>query len=113
MLNDSKDFQQMNIDFQTTLLDFLNTTDELRKNELVRVCKALAAYPLENEMIELNSKEEKTVFNLGTSLHSIKLNMMVESLRQDAIEELKQNNKNSVPDSIDKPDYASEGEENG
>jgi len=112
MLNESKDFQQMNVDFQTTLKDFLDSSDGLRKNELGRVCKALAAYPLEDEIIELISKEEIEVYNLGVTLQSIKLNMMVESLKQDAIEDMKKQNRSTIPDNIDKPDYASEGENN-
>lgn len=82
----SNDFEQMGVDFQSTLKDFIIKTDNLSKNSLGRVQKALAAYPLEEGIIKLVNNSEIEVYNLGVEIQSIKLNMMVESLRQDAEE---------------------------
>ena len=107
-----KDFQQMGIDFQLNLKEYIQKTDALSKKSLIRIQKALAAYPLEEGIVELVHDDEKDVYKLGVEIQSIKLNMMVESLRQDA-EEARINaireqrkSKNPVPENIDKPDYA-------
>lgn len=103
----SDNFKQMGIDFQNTLKSFFTTADTLSKNKLLRVCKALAAHPLEDNIVELNMKDEQSLYNMGKELQSIKLGMMVESLKKDAEDEARrQQIKNKVPDNIEKPDYA-------
>lgn len=110
------DFEQLGKDFQTDLKEFIEKSDSLKKNQLHRVIKALAGYPLEEDLVKLQPGQEKEVYELGVQIQSVKLNMMVESLRQDAEEERikasrearEQREKNKVPDKIEKPDYAEE-----
>lgn len=83
----SVDFDQLGEDFQTNLKEFIEKSSELSKNKLLRVTKALAAYPLEDELIELVHHEEKEVYDIGVQIQSIKLNMIVDSLKQDQEEE--------------------------
>ena len=78
-----QDFEKLGEDFQLSLKEFIIKSDALRKNQLHRVTKALAAYPLEDELIKLRGKEEKEVYDLGVNIQSIKLNMMVESLKDE------------------------------
>jgi hydroxylamine reductase (hybrid-cluster protein) len=108
----SQDFQQMGVEFQNQLREFIERTDGLSKNSLKRVCKALAAHPLEEDLITLAHVDEEEVYEIGKEIQSIKLNMMVESLKQDAeeqrIKEAQQERANKVPDNIEKPDYAKE-----
>ena len=80
-------FEQMGEDFQSNLKEFIEKSDDLKKNQLHRVSKALAAYPLEEDLITLVHPEEKVVYEIGIQIQSIKLNMMIESLKQDAEEE--------------------------
>lgn len=82
-----RSFEQMGVDFQSALKEFIEKTDGLKKNELHRVCKALAADPLEDTLIALRTSDEEEAFKVGKEIQSIKLNMMVESLRQDAEEQ--------------------------
>ena len=87
-MNDTtKDFQQMGVDFQNSLREFIEGSDALSKNSLKRVVKALAAYPLEEGIIELVHEDEKDLYEIGKEIQSVKINMMVESLKQDAEEE--------------------------
>jgi len=81
------DFGQLEKDFKENLANFIIKSDELKKNQLHRVSKKLAGFPLEEELITLIHKEEKEVYEIGVQLHSIKLNLMVESLKLDAEEE--------------------------
>ena len=80
----SQDFQKMGVEFQNQLREFIEKSDSLKKNQLHRVVKALAAHPLEEELIKLVHPEEEEVYSIGKEIQSIKLNMMVESLKQDA-----------------------------
>lgn len=86
-MSNSEEFQQLGADFQLKLKDFIQRSEQLTKNSLLRVQKALAAYPLEDELVTLVQPNEKEVYKLGVDIQSIKLNMMVESLKQDAEEE--------------------------
>ena len=105
------DFEQLGKDFQDNLKAFILKSDELKKNQLHRVTKALAAYPLEDDLITLIHLEEKVVYELGVQLQSLKLNMMVESLKQDAEDErITTAKENRIPSNIEKPDYANQGE---
>jgi hypothetical protein len=104
------DFQKMESNFKTALHAFISQTDDMDKNKLVRVCKALAAYPLEEQLVKLSHQKEVDLYNLGVEIQAIKLNMMVESLRLDAVEEQRKANLAKVPNNIEKPDYAKEGE---
>ena len=81
------DFQKLGVDFQNSLKDFMESSDGLSKNQLKRVLKALAAYPLEEGIVNLIHEDELSIYKIGTEIQSIKINMMVESLRQDAEEE--------------------------
>ena len=111
MVEASKTFQEMGAEFNSSLRNFIEKTDELSKNSLKRVCKALAAHPLEEDLITLTNSNEEEVYEIGKQIQTIKLNMMVESLRQDAEEQRARDtkvSKVSVPDHIDKPEYASE-----
>ena len=114
MSETTPDFQQMGVEFQNSLREFIERTDTLSKNSLKRVCKALAAHPLEEDLITLANNSEEEVYEIGKEIQSIKLNMMVESLRQDAeenrIKEAQEERANKIPDTIEKPDYAKEGE---
>lgn len=105
MTEATQDFEKMGVEFQNSLLKFIQKSDDLRKNQIHRVLKALAAHPLEEELITLNHEDEIEVYEIGKEIQSLKLNMMVESLRQDAAEE---RNKNKIPDNIEVPDYAKE-----
>lgn len=87
MSESTPDFQQMGVEFQNQLREFIERTDGLSKNSLKRVCKALAAHPLEEDLIELANTGEEEVYEIGKEIQSIKLNMMVESLKQDAEDE--------------------------
>ena len=84
MAEATPDFQEMGVNFQNSLREFIERTDTLSKNSLKRVCKALAAHPLEDDLITLANTNEEEVYGIGKEIQSIKLNMMVESLRQDA-----------------------------
>ena len=84
---ETQNFQQMGVEFQDSLREFIERTDKLSKKSLMRVCKALAAHPLEDDLITLVHNDETELYNIGTEIQSIKLNMMVESLKQDAEEE--------------------------
>ena len=84
MAEATPDFQEMGVNFQNSLREFIERTDSLSKNSLKRVCKALAAHPLEDDLITLANTNEEEVYGIGKEIQSIKLNMMVESLRQDA-----------------------------
>ena len=84
MAEATPDFQEMGVNFQNSLREFIERTDSLSKNSLKRVCKALAAHPLEDDLITLANTNEEEVYDIGKEIQSIKLNMMVESLRQDA-----------------------------
>lgn len=112
MADATPDFQKMGVEFQNSLREFIEKTDNLKKNQLHRVVKALAAHPLEEDLIKLVHSEEVEVYDIGKNIQSLKLNMMVESLKQDAeearVKESKES-RNTVPDTIEKPDYA-EGE---
>ena len=88
MADSTPDFQQMGVEFQNSLREFIERTDSLSKNSLKRVCKALAAHPLEDDLITLANSNEEEVYDIGKEIQSIKLNMMVESLRLDAEEQL-------------------------
>ena len=83
----SQDFQQMGVEFQNQLREFIEKSDGLKKNQLHRVVKALAAHPLEEDLITLVHADEAVVYEIGKEIQSIKLNMMVESLKQDAEEQ--------------------------
>lgn len=78
-------FEQLGLDFQRDLADFIDGTDELGKNALCRVNKALAAHPLE-DVVTLTHPDEIKVYELGKQIQAIKLSMMIESLKQDAAE---------------------------
>ena len=84
---ETQNFQQMGVEFQDSLREFIERTDKLSKKSLMRVCKALAAHPLEDDLITLVHNDETELYNIGTEIQSIKLNMMVESLKQDAEDE--------------------------
>ena len=86
MAESTPDFQEMGVNFQNSLREFIEKSDGLKKNQLHRVIKALAAHPLEDDLIKLASSDEEDVYDVGKEIQSIKLNMMVESLRQDAEE---------------------------
>ena len=86
MAESTPDFQEMGVNFQNHLREFIEKTDTLSKNSLKRVCKALAAHPLEDDLITLANANEEEVYEIGKEIQSCKLNMMVESLRQDAEE---------------------------
>ena len=106
-------FEQMGKDFQELLKSFLILSDEMSKNSLLRVTKALMAYPLEDELIVLQKDSEAELYEIGKNIQNIKIGMMVESLQQDAEEDrIKQSklDRNKVPDEIDKPDYVKQGE---
>ncbi len=106
------DFQQMGVEFQNSLREFIERSDNLKKNQLHRVVKALAAHPLEEDLIKLASSDEEAVYKIGKEIQSCKLNMMVESLRQDAeearIKQAREERAQVIPDVIEKPDYAKE-----
>ena len=87
MADSTPDFQEMGVEFQNSLREFIERSDRLKKNQLHRVIKALAAHPLEDELIKLASSDEEEVYGIGKNIQSLKLNMMVESLRQDAEEQ--------------------------
>ncbi len=86
-MSESQDFQEMGVEFQNSLREFIERTDKLSKKSLMRVCKALAAHPLEDDLITLVHYEEMELYDIGKEIQSIKLNMMVESLKQDAEDE--------------------------
>ena len=86
-MTETPDFQEMGVEFQDSLREFIGLTDSLSKNSLKRVCKALAAHPLEDDLITLVRSDETELYEIGKEIQSIKLNMMVESLKQDAEEE--------------------------
>ena len=112
MAESTPDFQKMGVEFQNSLREFIEKTDSLKKNQLHRVVKALAAHPLEEDLIKLVHNEEVEVYDIGKNIQSLKLNMMVESLKQDAEEaRVKESReiRNNIPANIEKPDYA-EGE---
>ena len=87
MTEATQDFQKMGVDFQNSLREFMEGSDKLSKKSLNRVCKALAAYPLEEGIVSLIHEDEIEVYETGKEIQSIKINMMVESLRQDAEDE--------------------------
>lgn len=87
MAESTVDFQKLGVEFQDSLKEFIERSDGLKKNQLHRVVKALAAHPLEEDLITLVHEDEIEVYGIGKEIQSIKLNMMVESLRQDAEEE--------------------------
>lgn len=78
-------FNKLGADFQKALAAFIDGTDQLGKNALKRVNKALAGHPLENVVI-LTHPDEIKVYELGKEIQATKLNMMIESLKQDAAE---------------------------
>ena len=86
-MSETMDFQKLGVDFENSLREFMEGVDGLSKNSLKRVCKALAAHPLEEELIELIHNDEIALYGVGKEIQSIKLNMMIESLRQDAEDE--------------------------
>lgn len=93
----SQDFQQLGIDFQNSLKEFIEKTESLSKKSLIRMSKALAAHPLEENIVTLIHPDEIEAYEVGKVIQSLKLNMMIESLKQDAIEEqniLTQNKEN-------------------
>lgn len=87
MTESTPDFKEMGVNFQNYLREFIEKSDNLKKNQLHRVMKALASYPLEEDLIKLVHNDEIEVYEIGKEIQSCKLNMMVESLRQDAEEE--------------------------
>ena len=64
MTESTQDFEKMGVEFQSSLLKFIQKSDDLRKNQIHRVLKALAAYPLEEELITLGNKEEVEVYEI-------------------------------------------------
>ena len=105
-MTQEKTFSEMTSDFNEVLDLFSQKSNELSKKELFRVTNALASYPIIEVHTNLIRSGEIELYALGMSLQSIKLNMMFENMKQDAIEASKE----IVPNNIDKPDYASEGE---
>lgn len=79
------DFKQLGTEFQHNLTDFIEYTDGLSKNSLKRLINALAANPLEPDLVELVHEDEIEAFNIGVEIQSIKVNMIVESLQQEAL----------------------------
>ena len=112
------DFETMGEEFQDNLKKFIVKSDDLSKNSLKRVLKALAAHPLEEELISLIREDESELYDIGKDIQSIKLNMMIESLKQDAMaqeaalqrgEQSKEKEHDyTIPDHIEVPDYAKE-----
>ena len=49
MSETTPDFQKMGVEFQDSLREFIEKTDNLKKNQLHRVVKALAAHPQEED----------------------------------------------------------------
>lgn len=87
--NYTPDFERFGVEFQDILRRFMEQTDGLSKNSLKRVCNSLAAYPLEDDVVKLVHKEEFDAVDLGKEIQQAKLNMMIESLRLDAENEVK------------------------
>ena len=109
-------WEEMGKDFQDSLKRFIVLSDGLSKNSLSRVTKALAAYPLEDDLIQLRQEKEFEIYEVGKHIQSIKIHMMVDSLQQDAeeyrVKQAKQDRNKKVPADIDKLDYAKQGELN-
>jgi hypothetical protein len=86
-------FEELGTEFQKKLLEFNSLADNLSKNELKRVSKALAASPLEEDLIRLVHPNEVDLYNIGIDLRTIKMDMMVKSLIMDQEEaQFKQQN---------------------
>lgn len=83
-------FSQLGEEFKQCLDEFFEYAEELSKNGLKRLVKALAAHPLEDDLIKLIHEDEKEAYNIGVQIQSIKLNMMVESLQQEALAQREQ-----------------------
>ena len=76
-------WEELGKEFQLSLKDFVIISDKLSKKSLHRVINALAAHPLEDDLITLVHPEEEVLYKIGINIQSIKLNMMVESNRLD------------------------------
>jgi hypothetical protein len=76
-------FEELGTEFQKKLLEFNSLADNLSKNELKRVSKALAASPLEEDLIKLIHPNEIDLYNIGIDIRTIKMDMMVKSLIMD------------------------------
>jgi len=77
----SKDFEIAVGVFSENIGTFLSLADNMTKNELRRVLKALIEYPLNSKPPHFTNDKERAIFNLGTQLTQSKMIMLKESLK--------------------------------
>ena len=93
----TEEFSDLSVDFKEKFFRFNMLAEQLGKKGLKRVLKALAAHPLETGA-RMQTGQEAAVFSLGTDMMDIKINMIIQSLRQDAMDELAEIEANKAVD---------------
>lgn len=110
----STEFEKVGLELKEKVSEFFVLTDTLSKNSLSRVCKMFAAFPVEQEEININVRQpnELEAANLGIEIQKLKMALALESMRLDAEAERvklsQQERMATVPDHIEKPSYAQE-----
>jgi len=62
---------------EITTNQFIDAIEGLSKNQIMRVTKALAMYPVNHEKVKLSHPEEIIAFDLGEKLFVAKMNMTI------------------------------------
>ena len=102
---------ELGLEYQENLFKFRELADDMSKKGLARVAKSLVAHPLEPDLVNIKDEDELALFNVGTEIEAIKMNMTLLEITRRSIEAQKDATKKAeVPDNIDKPEYAKEND---